>query len=153
MKKKTTSTALVIPQSITPKPTKNNIINAMVERARVKHNQERGEYEAKRAKLKEKIDTAAMAELSRSPGTPQTKIRTWTGSERVEIEYTVKSPMLAKLIREYHDMPSPRHFDDVSVRRQIREGMSNQAGNAVQSLLANPDAVKALDASLEHIGM
>lgn len=153
MKKKTTSTALVIPQTITPKPTKNDIINAMVERARVKHNEERDRLRKLREASMEKIKEAAKVEFQKNPPKPDLTVLTSSYYEYVQFEFRVTSPELKNLMKEHEKIGSLRPFDEKEVRAFIREGMSTQTGNAVQSLLANPDAVKALDASLEHIGM
>lgn len=151
--KKTTSTALTIPQTITPKPTKNDIINAMVERARVKHAEEFQKMNAAKVAAEEKIKTLAMQEFASNPPKPKITICGWSGSRRVDVEFQVRSPELTKLIATYDGMPTMRGFDEVAVRRQIRDGMGSVKGAAVQALLANPEAVTALDASLAHIGM
>lgn len=151
--KANTSTALVIPSTLVPKPNKNDIINAMVERARVKHEAEaKAKKEAKEAAGK-KIEEAAAAEFARHQPSPRYVIHTWSNSRRVELEFQVTSPFITKMIAAYDAMPTLRPFDEKQVRLAIRKGMNDIRPNGVYALLENAEAVKTLDASLAHIGL
>lgn len=151
--KKSASSALILPQTIIPKPRKEDIITAMVERARVKHEQAVAEYKEKQEALTAKIEAAAKAAFDRSPPTPKFNISSYRELFNVELEFRVESPLITSLCKQHKELRHPGFFSAPDVRRKIRDGMTGERTNGVQALLNSPDAVKALDASLEHIGM
>jgi CO dehydrogenase/acetyl-CoA synthase gamma subunit (corrinoid Fe-S protein) len=149
MKNKTTSSAIALPANIQPPPRKEDIINAMVERARVKHAEENQRLQAIRAAAQSKLESAVRKNLADHPENFTVEVRDYR-QPAVTFEMVAVPPQIAKLKAELRECQSLRNFHDASVKRQIREGM-NVAGDRVKSLLANPDAVKKLDAALKAI--
>ena len=150
MKKPVNKTALALPSTIQPPPRKEDIINAMVERARVKHAEERQRLEALKEEAKEKLKAALTTALQLNPDNFSCKVDTWNGCCGLEFRLQVIPPHIEKLRKAYKEAPTLGLFDESAVKRKIREGM-NTAGDRVKALLANPDAVKKLDAALTAI--
>lgn len=145
-----TSSTIALPSTIQPPPRKEDIINAMVERARIKHAEERQRLESLKQAAKDKFQAALLAELKAKPESFQVKVDTWSGTAEVEYRLQVCPPHIEKLRIAYKQAPLLGLFDDAAMKRQIREGM-NVAGDRVKALLANHDAVKKLDAALKAI--
>lgn len=137
--------------AITPPPRKEDILNAMVERARVKHQEEYDRLEKNKEGAKEKLKNALLELLKVSPSSFSTDIDTWCGCCRVEFTLENLPPHIEKLRKAYKDAPSIRGFDESAVKRKIREGMSAAGGDRVKALLDNPEAVKAMDAALDKM--
>jgi hypothetical protein len=153
--KKSNKLALVKPSAIslpamTPPPRKEDIINAMLERARVKHEEESQRLKDEERAAKQKFDAALMAELKAHPEKFTIESKCWGGSAEVHYVLHTLSPNLEKLRIAYRTAPTLRSFDAVAVKRHIRESMST-AGDRVKALLDNPEAVKKLDATLARI--
>jgi hypothetical protein len=149
MKPKTNKAALALPSTIQPPPRKEDIINAMVERALVKHQEEKKRLEEEKQVLKAKFDVAVLAEFKSNPANFNVRVCTYSP---IEIEHVmqVTPPSIEKLRKAYRDAPTLSGFDEAAAKRKIREGM-NTSGDRVKALLDNPDAVKKLDAALEAI--
>lgn len=136
--------------AMTPPSRKEDIINAMVERARLKHAEERQRLDQAKEAAKDKLKAALMAELSAKPESFSSKADTWNGCCELEFRLQIIPPHIEKLRKAYKEAPGIGGFDEAAVKRKIREGM-NTSGDRVKALLANPDAVKRLDAALEAI--
>lgn len=134
----------------TPPPRKEDIINAMVERARVKHEEERQKLTVQHQKAKKEFDDAVIEELKKNPDSFEITVNHWQTSAKVEYRIRVIPPHLTRLKRLLDAVPSVGSFNPQEVKRQIREGMST-AGDRVKALLENPTAVKALDAALNEM--
>lgn len=150
--------AIVKPAAInlpatTPPPRKEDIINALVERAMVKHQEEYDKLEAKRATAIDAFNTAILAELTTNRENFECRVSGAEGSWKPEVEFrlNVMPPRIQKLREAVKAIPRMKMFDAVAVKRQIREGIAGQTGDLVKALLANPDAVRALDATLEQL--
>lgn len=141
--------ALALTSAIQPPPRKEDIINAMVQRAFAKHEEEKARLTKLRDEAEEKFKTALLDELKKHPENFDVCVHNYS---KPEVEYTISviPPAITKLKEAIRQVPTIRHFDEVAVKRQIREGM-NSAGDRVKALLNNPDAVKKLDAALEAI--
>ena len=74
MKTKTTSTALALPAT-QPPPRKEDIISAMVERARVKHQTEKDKLSSKRSLILDNLNNVVQAELAKNPENFEVKVR------------------------------------------------------------------------------
>jgi len=136
-----------------PPPRKEDIINAMVERARVKHAAESAKLKEKREAAKKALYDAIAAELAKNPQSFQREIDSYSHTVSIQYVCRVVPPHITKLQAAYNAMPHLGLFDPAAVRWKIREQYSNvSAGERVKALLSNPDAVKALDAALEKIG-
>lgn len=144
------STALTLPK-IQPPPRKEDVINAMVERARVKHEEERVKLANNRAEAEKAAEKAIVDELKKNPQNFEMRV---VGIEygRAEVEYrlTVQPPHIEKLRLAVVRSPRLGNFDAAAMKRQIRAGMDT-AGERVKALLADPSAVKALDTALAHV--
>lgn len=148
--------ALVKPAAInlpatTPPPRKEDIVNALVERARVKHQEERDALEKRRDNARDELDKALEAEFWSKPSNFEKRTSFWGGSAEIEFKLRVIPPHIVKLRKTLNDIPHLGAFDPVAVKKKIREGMKASSGERVKALLANPAAVKALDATLEQI--
>lgn len=147
--------AIVKPAAInlpatTPPPRKEDIINALVERARVKHQEEAAALDKRRESARIELEKAVEAEFWSKPSNFEKKFDLWSGRIDLEFRLHVIPPHIAKLQRALKDIPALRYFDSAEVKKQIRAKLGT-AGDRVKALLANPAAVKALDATLEQI--
>ena len=124
----------------------------MLERARIKHAEESQRLKDEEQAARQKFDAALTAELKAHPEKFTVESKCWGGSAEVHYILHALPPALEKLRIAYRNAPSLRPFDDAAVKRQIREGL-NFAGDRVKALLANPDAVKKLDAALASIAV
>lgn len=149
MKQKLTSAALALPPSILPPPRKEDIISAMVERARVKHAEESQKLEDIRAKAEEKLNSAVKQNLETHPTNFVSRVHNYNHPE-VTFEMVTVPPNITKLKEELRNCARMKGFDAAHVRTEIRAGM-NLSGDRVKALLDNPEAVKKLDAALEAI--
>lgn len=150
MKTKTTSSAIALPSTIQPPPRKEDIINAMVERARIKHAEESKRLEDIRDAAESKLDAAVKKNFDEHPENFTVDYRSNYQSPDIVFTMVAVPPNITKLKAELRECKHLRAFDDAAVKRQIREGM-NVAGDRVKALLDNPDAVKKLDAALKAI--
>jgi len=148
--KKTTSSAIALPSTIQPPPRKDDIINAMVERARVKHSEECQRLEAIRAAAQSKLDAAVQKNLDEHPENFTTSYYSNYYHPEIHFKMVTVPASITKLKAELYACQRLRDFDESAMKRQIREGM-NSAGDRVKALLDNPDAVKKLDAALNAI--
>jgi hypothetical protein len=150
MKPKTPSTALALPVT-QPPPRKEDIINAMVERARVKHQTESDKLSAQKKAAEETLEKAVMEQLRSTPEAFESSVSCWGNSATIDFRIRVLPPHIKKLQEAVNKVPRLASFNHVEVKKQIREGM-NTAGDRVKALLDNPEAVKKLDQALESIG-
>jgi hypothetical protein len=149
---KKTSTAIVLPAT-QPKPRKEDVLNALVERAREQHSKEAATMEEARQTALTACETEARkvldAEISKLAPSFDLPWKHST-SKRVAITFRVSSPRLNKLVQDYNALPSMRNFDPVAVKKTLRERLA-PSSERVDALLKNPDAVKALDAMLKEL--
>lgn len=136
---------------VQPPPRKEDVVKALVERARAKHAEERAKLEAQQAAARDAFDSALIAELAANPSAFERGIRC-RSSYSPEVQFTlgVLPPKIKKLRDAINATPSLRPFDEKEVRKSIRESLGD-SGSRVNALLNNPDAVKALDAMLEKL--
>ena len=142
--------ALALPSTIQPPPRKEDIISAMVQRAFIKHSEEKQRLADLQQAAKDKFQAALLAELKAKPDSFSVKVSSWGAAAEIEYRLEVCPPHIEKLRAAYKSSPTLGSFDEVAAKRQIREGMST-SGDRVKALLDNPDAVKKLDAALEAI--
>ena len=139
-------------QSIQPKPTKAEILEAMVTRAKVKHDAENERRQKLRNSLQKKITTLAIRAMrSREPSV---LIYTYQNAENnhCDVQFRrVKTPELAPLLEEYNNASS-LHWDEAQTRKSIRQALTGKTSSSPSRLLENPEAVKAIDALLEQWG-
>ena len=137
-----------------PPPRKSDNICALVERARVKHEEERLKSQRLIAEANNKIQAACIAELSKNPGSFD--VSHSTHSCGFYVQYSARSipPHIFALIKAERAISRVRIFDPAAVKRDITAKLSGGiAGDRVKALLASPDAVKKLDATLEALSV
>lgn len=152
MKNKQTTTAIVLPAT-QPKPRKEDVLNALVERAREKHAKQAKELHEKRTAAQDAVEKEARRLLDEQMGKQDPSFDLpWkhSHSKKVAVTFRVTSPKLDKLLQAYFAVPSLCNFDAVKVKRELREKLAPDSAR-VDALLKNPDAVKALDAMLKDL--
>lgn len=141
------TTILALPK-VLPKPTKTEILNALVERARVKFQTENERREKRQSEIAEKILRLAAKELaSKKPKPSEHNFYSYRAEATCELSFSITTPEISKLVKE-HDAIKSLYWDEVSVKRNIRNGMLGIDPAAPNRLLENPQTVKALDAIL-----
>ena len=141
------TTALAIPKKIAthqPKPTKSQLVEALVSRARVAHdkaNEVRGvKRDAIEAQVREEADklfhAASLKDFDFS-------MNLWHGS--CAFSLNIESPKIKKLIEAMskHDYV---HFDRDATKKKIVESLATP-----NPLIGDEDTAKALDQLLERI--
>lgn len=153
--KANTTTALALPgtQAIVPKPTKTEIIDAMVARAKVKHDEENARREKLREGVKKKIEAAALKAAKSIKPTVSVYVYSHGSGNHCDVKITnVTNPELEKLFAEYQ-ATARLHWDEKEVRTAIRQELSGVGKQSPTRLLDNPEAVKAIDAKLAEWGI
>ena len=145
-----TSSVLALPPTAPP-PRKEDIINAMVERARVKHEEKRQEVATQRQAAVDALNEALLKELKEKPESFCINFHGMYHAPEIEYSLDVVPPHIRKLREKVREAPDMRGFDAVEVRRKIRDQYQASSSDRVRALLASPDAVKALDAALAKI--
>jgi len=99
----TTTTAVTGAKNFTPKPTKTEIIEAMVTRAKVKHDEENARQKKLRDALEKKIYTTAIKEVKSKKA--DVSIYAYYGDEErlhCDVRFgNVRSPELSVLFEEF----------------------------------------------------
>lgn len=150
----TTALALTGSQTLIPKPTKTEIIEAMVARAKVKHDAENSRRSKLREALRKKIEAAAVKAVKAK--TPYVAI--YCGSSDPERRHCdvrfdrVTSLDLAILFDRYNEVAQIQ-WDEKDVRKSIRQELSGVGKLSSTRLLDNPEAVKAIDSKLAEWGI
>jgi hypothetical protein len=151
---KPTTTALSIQTAtIQPKPTKTEILDAMLIRAKAKHEAENARREAKRETLHKKIEALAI-KLAKGK-TPHVSFYPSSKAERCHCDVrvnNVQSTDLTELLLEY-DQNSGSYWDERETRAAIRRELSGIKKPTPTRLLENPEMVKSIDAMLEQWGI
>lgn len=147
-------TTLSIPSKITevqPKPTKAQIIEALVDRARTKHDEAQQIILSKRKVLEDAITAEAKSAFDKMVFEFDS-VSIYETNHNPHVDFCTKqrlgyftnaklAPLLAKLAKL-----QTSHFDEVKTKKRIVEGMKTR-----NPLLGNEDAAKALDALLKTI--
>lgn len=149
MKAKTPSTALAIPTFVPP-ARKEDVITAMVERARVKHQEEREKYALNKEALNKAVEGAIIALFNESPHLFVQSVDFWNNSAEIKFDCQKLPAKIVAVVAAARNAPTICSFDPVATKRAIRDGMY-AGGDRVKALLDNPETVKALDAALESI--
>lgn len=143
------TTTIIIPdkiQTTQPKPTRSQLLEALLERARVAHQEAEAEKEAKRDKLEAEGVALVLQEFKKAKPTADdvTFLHTWVNfpaSVRIEIS----SPKIKSLQDQIRKLRRT-NFDEQSTKKLIQEKLK-----APNPLLGNEDTAKALDALLATI--
>lgn len=137
--------------STTPPPRKEDIINAMVERARVKHGEEVASLHKKRDAAEKELRDALLAELKVNPQSFTMTVHGMYHAPEIEYSLDIVPAHIRKLRESVRSVPSLQPFDAGYTRRKIRDQFNASPDDRVKALLSNEDAVKAIDAALERI--
>lgn len=146
----TTSLALVIPPLV-PKPTKTELVDALVDRAALKHAADSKINSDKKEALSKKIFTLALKRMTKSEKPYQQYIRSSRNTPGVEIAWFVTSPEIEAAIKERDAIPWLGGFERSVIKRKIRESLATQPPSRPNPLLTNPTAIKALDAFVRDL--
>lgn len=134
-----------------PPPRKEDIINAMVERARVKHSEECARLSVLRKAAEDKFNAAVMEELRKHPDNFSVRVCDY---RLPKVEYTMQViPFaIARLKDAIGEVPSLYSFDAAEFQRKVRADTdTDTGGKRMKALLDDPNVVKALDSALDQI--
>lgn len=155
MKATPTTTALAITAipSVEPKPTRSEIIEALVIRSKEKIDKENSARLKRRDDIRKKIDKLAI----KIAKTMEPKVDFYVSSKpdqtTCDVRFAaIKTPELVELFKEYHEN-SRVIWDEKETRKAIREELSKPRGFNPDRLLKNPDSLKAIDAMLDKWGI
>ena len=148
-----TSLALPITQKMQPKPTKTEILNAMVARAKVAHDAENERRRAARAKLETKINSLAV----KAARGKKASVQIWTYSDKekghVDVSFcSIQTPELQDLLAQYREL-TPVRWDEKETRAAINAQLTGITKVSPSRLLEDPEAVKAIDQMLSAWGI
>ena len=137
-----------------PPPRKADIICALVERARVKHDAEREEVRKNKETLQKKAGDSIIALFKDSPHLFTQHVDYWSQSAEIEFRLATLPKSVQAVVTLARNAPTMGSFDPAQVKRDITAKLSGGiAGDRVKALLASPDAVKKLDATLEALSV
>ena len=155
MKKQATTTALTLTsvQAIVPKPTKNEILDAMVTRAKVAHDAENDRRKKLREAVQKKIETAALKASKGMKSTVSIYVYSHRTGSHCDVKVSnVTTPELEGLFAEYQ-ASARLVWDEKEVRAAIRNELAGVGKQSPTRLLENPEAVAAIDAILKQWGI
>ena len=141
------NTSLAIPskiQNTAPKPTKAQLLDALVARARIKFDQDKEEQEKKCETIKGQIEATARKILGVKSG-HNPDIHVW-GNGQVRVSFNMDQPAVVKLGKLHERSEVLRYFNEHTVRDQIKKAMVPE-----NPLLNNDDVAKSLDQLLATI--
>ena len=141
------NTSLTIPtkiQNTAPKPTKSQLLEALIDRARIQFEKDKEEQEKKLAVIKEQIKITAFKILG-VKSTTEADISVWSDGT-VRISFEMGHASLVKLGQQHEKIDVLRHFQEWTVRNQIKKAMV-----PANPLLDNIDVAKSLDQLLATI--
>ena len=145
--KTTTTLALATKSNLSPKPTKTEIIDAMVKRAIENTKLQNEANSKKREAIVSKIEKASIKMVK------SIKFDVSVGSNYVNIySYRVTSPEIELLIKEL-DKHQHIRIDEKMLKTEIRNQINATVSPQPDRLLKNPDTVKAIDAQLKAWGI
>ena len=143
----TTTLALATKSNLSPKPTKTEIIDAMVKRAIANTKLQNEANSKKREAIVAKIEKSAVKMVK------SIKFDVSVGSNYVNIySYRVTSPEIDLLIKELDKYQHIR-IDEKMLKTEIRNQINATVIPQPDRLLKNPDTVKAIDAQLKAWGI
>lgn len=148
---KTTALALANKPNLTPKPTKSEIIEAMVKRAKIKLTADNEAASKKRELVKEKIKKLAQ-KLAKSQ---VFAFSIYADCKKPHVDLyasEVTSPEMDKLLAEYAACKT-FCIDEKELRNQIRAELNGATKPDPERLLNDPSTVKAIDAQLAAWGI
>jgi len=141
---------LIIPPKVSntaPKPTKAQIVEALLERARKAHVEAEAVKDAKREKLE--VEGVALVLEAFKQVKPTTKsvtlVHPWNWDRPATVKVEIKTPAIRSIQKKIADLSSSR-FDEDATKRKIKNSLT-----AANPLLGNDEVAKSLDAMLAAI--
>jgi hypothetical protein len=137
---------LIIPtqiQKAQPKPTKTQLVEALVAKAKEKWKQKLEESNKKQEAILKEIEDKAILFLAGRSKRPDASVDYQGG---VSLRFEMNEPLFKKLGKQYKDANMDCWFNDDQVKKKIRDGLA-----APNPLLDNPDVAVALDNLLTSI--
>ncbi len=149
------------PPAVIPKLSKSQIIKAMVEQSRRKHNAAKDEYQEREKgildKVKVEADKVLVSDIKtlESNANAPCKVATdngWGPPRDVTMEVTVSSPEIRTLMKEWfkNESTDPGWFQAESHENKIKQAMDSTQ-DKVDLILAQPENVETIDALLAKI--
>ena len=141
------NTSVIIPskiQNTAPKPTKAQLIEALLLRAKEAHRTAEAEKDLKRSALEEEGRKLVIEEFKKAKPTNEdiSLYNQWRHDTPASVTVEVTSPKIKEVQRKLSKLHESS-FDADSTKRRITEGLK-----APNPLLGNTDMAKALDALL-----
>ena len=140
------NTTLTIPNKIektAPKPTKAQLVEALVEKAKEKFNNRLEEARIKQEAILKNIEEEAIIALSNKMKRPTAYVD-YKGE--VSLRFEMNEPLFKKLGKQYKNVECNNWFRESDVRKTIKDSLA-----APNPLLGNPDVSVALENLLESI--
>jgi hypothetical protein len=143
------TTTIIIPEKIQatqPKPTKSQLLEALLERARVAHQEAEAEKQVQRERLEAEGIALVLQEFKKAKPTAEdvTFCQMW-GDHDASIKLEFTSPKIKSLQNRIKKL-NRTSFNEEDTKKLIREKLK-----APNPLLGNPDTAKALDTLLATI--
>lgn len=153
MKRNTTALALPVMPAVHPKPTKTEVVEAMLVRARFKHDEENERRKVEREKIEKKLDALALKTLKKGGFAPSVYYYP-AGRHGLESHVDMKfshvtSPELVVLIDKLGEL-GRLQWNEREVKESIKYGLAGMEKPASKRILEDAQAVKAIDALLDQ---
>lgn len=140
------NTTLILPNKIKktqPKPTKSQLIEALVVKAKEKFNKQKEEANIKQEKIREEIKEKAIIAIPKRLNELEVEVN-YRGD--VSIRFVMNDSLFNKLGEKYQKADSIGYFDKNETKNKIKESLKSP-----NPLLDNPDLSIALENLLESI--
>jgi|694.fasta_scaffold85900_2 hypothetical protein len=140
------NTTLILPNKIKktqPKPTKSQLIEALVVKAKEKFNKQKEEANIKQEKIIEEIKEKAIIAIPKRLNELEVEVN-YRGD--VSIRFVMNDSLFNKLGEKYQKADSIGYFDKNETKNKIKESLKSP-----NPLLDNPDLSIALENLLESI--
>lgn len=142
--------ALPVP-AVVPKPSKTDIINAALARAKQKFDERSEALRLQFEDIDSRIKAECLAELSKNLSAYDAKLGPlYSSFASATIEFDVDSPAIKKLLKERGKIETLGWFDANHERAKIREALDG-AQDRVALILSKEENVKLLDELLLKI--
>lgn len=148
--KKNTSLTVVKPKAlpipaVVPKPTKSDIINAAVERARQKYEQRRDEILAQNEEVDGRIRAECLRLLSEDMSPYEVSLGYIQGKDAsIQFVFDMDAPSVKKLLKEKSKIEAVGWFNEDRERGKIKDALDGTQ-DRVALILSKEENVKLLD--------
>lgn len=141
------NTELSIPQAVQPKPTKKQILDALIKRAHALHEEKEAAKLVKHKQVIELIEEEAKKIAAKQ--IPEIFIYSYRGGgshcdARIN---NIKSAKLERLLQQHHETKE-KHFDYNQVKAELQRKLDT-TNHVVQQLLTNQTFIQAADQLIE----